>query len=295
MNQSNIQLYKMRDFGAKINATIEYIRQNIGPLLKLMLLIVLPMGLIASILFSNIYGSLGEMTAVQQGGDPNAALGMVGSLMTNYTLMFLMTSITGALLISAIYTYMKLNNEEREARPTVMEVYKKILPKLPMLLVLMILISVISFFGFMLFIIPGVYLMITLSLAIPIFLFEEKGIGNAFNKSFKLIKGKWWSTFGLLFVTGIIAGIVSYVFAIPFYFLTVGEMFTTVDADADPEAVFAIFTNWYTIIGMAIMMIGSYLTYMIPSIALAFQYFNLSERIEGTGIRNQINEFETVS
>ena len=294
MNQSNIQLYKMRDFSAKINATIDYIRQNIGPLLKMMLLIVVPMGLIGSILFSNIYGSFGEMTAAQQGGgDPTASLGTLG---TNYMLMFLMSSVTGALLISAIYTYMKLNNENRDTRPTVMEVYKIILPKLPMLLVLMILISIVSFFGFMLFIIPGLYLMITLSLALPIFIFEEKGIGNAFNKSFKLIKGKWWSTFGLLFVTGLIAGIVSYVFAIPFYFLTVGQMFSTAsEANADPEAVFAVFTNWYTIFGMAIMLIGSYLTYMIPTIALAFQYFNLSERIEGTGIRNQINEFETVS
>jgi hypothetical protein len=160
----------------------------------------------------------------------------------------------------------------------------------------MVLIGIVSSIGFLFFVLPGIYLMITLSLALPIYLFEDEGIGTAFSKSFRLIKSKWWSTFGLLFVTSVIASIISYVFAIPFYAIFLGDLFTSIgDSGSDPSAVFAAFSSWYAIVGIAVMMIGAYITYLIPIIALGFQYFNLSERVEGRGIRNQINEFETVA
>lgn len=199
-----------------------------------------------------------------------------------------------ALMLSVIYGYMKINDQQEE-RPTPIEVFQKMLPRIPMLVVLIILISIVSFIGFIIFLLPGIYLMITLSLAVPVYIFEDKSIGTSFTKSFKLVNDKWWSTFGLIMVTVLIASVLSYIFLIPMYVLMVGSIVSAMSQNGnDPDAIFSIFTSWYTVVGMTIVMIGSYLTYLVPIIAVGFQYFNLSERIEGRGIRNQIKEFETV-
>lgn len=292
----SVQLYKIRDFGEKINASIEYIRYNIGPLVKIVLLIAAPVGLLVSLLFSGMFETMFSLSALNGVENPEVLqqqyMSMAGSLMMDYLLMMVFSTVTSAFLTSAIYGYMKLKDTGEE-NPTVISVYKNILPKLPGLILLMFLITMVSGIGFVFFIIPGIYLMVTLSLAIPVYMFEEGGIGEAFSKPFRLVSGKWWSTLGLLFITGLIAMIVSYVFSIPFYMFTFAEMFT-LDSN-NPEAVMGIFSSWSTIAGMALMTVGSYLTYLIPVTALGFQYFNLSERVEGKGIRNQIQEFETLA
>ena len=293
MAQKKIELYKTRDFGAKINATIEYIRQNFGPLIKIVLLIVAPVGLLASIIFSNFFATMMSFSANPEAmnEDPVAFLSVMG---TNYLLLMLVALLTYSFMYSSIYSYIKMRNE-REEKPEVLEVLRVAIGKVPGVIALMILVGIVSVFGMVFFIIPGVFLAITLSLSVPIYLFEEKGIGDAFGKSFKLIKGKWWSTLGIIFVSSLIASMVSYVFIIPMYVMMVGQMFSHVNEGGDPEAVFEIFSSWYTSAAMAFAMIGSYLTYLIPITALAFQYFNLSERIEGTGIRNQIEGFESLN
>lgn len=293
MDQQNIQLYKIRDFGAKINATIEYIRHNIGALVKVVLLIIVPLALLFGIIMSQVMSDAMRISANANNMSQSESLGFMGSLLTNYAIIFGLSTITTAFLLASVFGYMKLNNSQ-ESKPEVMEVYGSIIKKVPMLLLLIILISIVTMIGFAFFVLPGIYLAITLSLAIPIYMFENEGIGGAFSKSFKLIKGKWWSTFGILLVTGIIASVISYLFAIPLYALMMGKMFTLAETN-DPEAVFSVFSSWYTIVGMTLMMIGSYVTYLIPVIGLAFQYFNLSERVEGKGLRNQIKEFETVA
>lgn len=295
MNQKKIELYKVREFGSKFNATIEYIRYNLGPLLKISLLIVAPLSLLFGIIFREQFLSFFALGMNSGAGqmDESQAFSMLSGLMTSYAIMTFVSMITLSFLLASIFSYMKLNNEQEE-KPTVMEVFSAMLPKVPKLLVLLVLCGIVSGIGFMIFMIPGVYLAIVLSIAAPILIFEDESVGTAFSKSFKLISGKWWSTFGLLVVSSIIAGIVSYIFLIPFYALTIGNMFT-IDPGNDPEAFMEVFSSWTTVIGLSIAMVGSYITYMIPTIALAFQYFNLSERQEGRGIRNKIDEFESVA
>lgn len=288
------QLYKTRDFGEKINATFEFIRENILALLKVVLLIVVPLGLLMGIFFSGIFSTIFQASLNPEMNEAQS-LSLVADLGLNYLLMMLLSMVTISFLVSSVYTYM-LARVKNETPASPLEILKKAVVKVPPMIVLMILIGLVTVIGFIFFFLPGVYLAVTLSLALPIFIFEDLGIGQSFSKSFKLIKGKWWSTFGLLLVTGIIASVVSYVFAIPFYAGFLGDAFTSVNTgDDDPAAVFEAFSSWYMVVGMGFMMIGTYITYLIPLIAVSFQYFNLSERVEGRGIRGQINEFETVS
>ena len=291
---NKVQLYKIRDFGAKINATIEYIRYNILSLLKIVLLIAAPLGLLMAIVFSGFFSTMMQVSLNPQ-MNPADSMAFVGQLGSSYMMMTLLSMVSFSFLFAAIYGYM-LINDKQEVQPSTIEILKAIVSKIPKMVILMILIGIVSSIGFVFFVIPGIYLMVTLSLALPILIIEDVSIGKAFSKSFQLIKGKWWSTFGLMVITTIIASIVSYVFAIPFYALFLADLFSSsMESGGDPSAVFESFSSWYSTAGMALMMIGSYITYLIPILALGFQYFNLSERVEGRGIRNQINEFETVA
>ena len=289
------QLYRIRDFGEKINATFEFIRENLLGLLKAVLLLVVPLGLLAGIFFSGIFSTISQVSMNPEMSE-SQSISLVTNLGFNYFILMILSLVTMALLVASVYTYM-LGKAKNEAPASPVEILKKAAVKIPKMIVLMILIGLVTGIGFMFFVLPGVYLGVTLSLALPIFIFEDVGVRKSFSKSFKLIRGKWWSTFGILVVTGIIASIVSYLFAIPFYIGLFGDAFMTasITGGDDPAAVFEAFSSWYMVVGMGIMMIGSYVTYLIPLIALSFQYFNLSERIEGRGILGQINEFETAS
>ncbi len=287
MTQEKITLYKMRDFSAKVNITIEYIRHNFLPLVKVVLLVVAPIALILTLLMKYWMGDLAELQN-NPGADPFGTLSRLGP---TYLLSTFISITSYTFLFTAVYGYMKMNQDQEEA-PSPVEVYKLILPKLPMVFILMILISVVSLIGLVFFIIPGLYLMITTSLAVPIYLFENKNIGDAFGKSFTLIKGKWWSTFGLLIITGIISALISYLFAVPLYGKMIIDLFSKGADQVQPDL---LFTSWYSTFALAFMLIGSYIAYLIPVIALSFQYFNLSERVEARGLRNQIKGFETLA
>lgn len=293
MSEENITLYKQRDFGQKINATIEYIRYNFGPIMKMVLIIAIPMGIVSSLAFSKYFSSMTVLV-----GNPNMsdaeAMGFLGGLGVTYLLMISIYMVTYSLMVAAIYNYMKARAESAEI--DYLEILKASFKHVPALIGLSIIVGFISIIGMFFFVLPGIYLGVVFSLSAPIYLFEQEGIGNALSKAFKLISGKWWSTLGLLFVTYMIAGAAGYIFAIPTYVLMFGDLISNIDqAENDPTAIFEAFSSWSATIGMAISVIGSYLTYTIPIIAISFQYFNLSERMEGKGLKGEIADFENLS
>ncbi len=53
--------------------------------------------------------------------------------------------------------------------------------------------------GTIAFILPGIFVFILLSMAQPLVLLEDKGIIESLKGSCKLIWGKWWNTFAIMF------------------------------------------------------------------------------------------------
>lgn len=293
MSQKIIEFYKIRDFGEKFNATIEFIRYNFSSLIKISILIAAPMGLLVGVILSDLFGSFSSIISDPSNMDNVEAIGLFTSIGLNYLLIILLSLISVSLSLAGIMSFMRMVYENKEL-PSVTEVYGRALKKLLGLMGLIVIIYLINIAGFIFFILPGIYLMIVFSLSIPCYMFEDISIGEAISKPFKLIKEKWWSTFGLLLISSMIASFSSYIFAIPFYILVFGEMFTVLKNQQDPGSVMAIYTGWKSSASTGFMMVGSFLTYMVPIIALSFQYFNLKERQEGTGLKSQIDNFENL-
>jgi hypothetical protein len=78
------------------------------------------------------------------------------------------------------------------------------LRKLPLLIVLIVLNMLALLVGFVLLIVPGMILIVSLMLATPILLLENKGPIDSLTSSHKLVWGHWWRTAAILTVGGII-------------------------------------------------------------------------------------------
>ena len=62
--------------------------------------------------------------------------------------------------------------------------------------------------GFLLLILPGFFIAVAWALAIPVLLSEDARGSKALGRSYRLVRGNWWKTFGTLILAGIIVGLV---------------------------------------------------------------------------------------
>ena len=297
MQTPKIEFYQLRDFGAKLNAVVEFLRENLGHLFISLLLIGGPAALLLSLIFKNLFGSLFQAGfETGSSGDPSQFFDVFAVIGGNYLLLMLLSWLAITLIVSVTYTYMKLYNEGIVKETSVADIFRKAMSRYGGLLVLSFLISFVTIIGMFLFVLPGIYLGVTLSLAYPIYMFEETSVGEAFNRTFKLIREKWWSTFGVIFVTYFMAYAAQMVFSIPFlivYFFQIFSLMEEVQQSSDPSAFLSMFSSGYMVVAMAISMIGSYITYSIPLIGVGYQYSNLVERSEGRGLMNEIADFDS--
>jgi hypothetical protein len=130
------------------------------------------------------------------------------------------------------------------------------------------------------------YLFFSSSFIFIVRAYERLGFFEALVRSFKLVQGKWWSTFGLIVVLYIIVMVVSYVFMRPRYVITLVSSLhnTGVEGVEAPgsglQTVSLVFLTLYYLAQMVM--------YALPNVGIAFQYFNLVERKEARGLMNQI-------
>ncbi len=288
-----INFYKTRNFSQKLNATIEFIRQNIKPLGKAILYILGPLAILNGLLFAQyinfVFGNMSPQ-------DPVNVQNPFAFITNPSYIGFIFLSMFSALLnFSVIFNFMKLYQNKYPEEIAVTEVlnvsWRNILP----LFLISVLSAVFITSGFIAFIIPGIYLMIVLSLSLPILFFEGKGVFESISRSFRLIRGKWWSTFGLLFVASILMYAISMIFILPFYVFYFISIFSLMDQTGITTDTSAWWFQGGMTLSVMFMILGSFATYSIPTVALSFQYFNLVERQESVGLLSEIEKLDSTN
>lgn len=82
-------------------------------------------------------------------------------------------------------------------------------------ILLQMLVGIFTIFGFILFIIPGIWVAVATSLAMPAFLFStEPDALGAIKESMAMVKGRWWEAFGFICVIGLIMLVGAMIFGI---------------------------------------------------------------------------------
>lgn len=279
MYNQKIELRKTRNFGEKINATFDFIRHNYKGLFPCILFISAPVALIGSLLITYYqvfiqFQHLGDYTY--------EAPSIVLYFLPGYLLI-----IAGYILNGAVITnYMGLYTETPDPKSiTVSEVWFRAKYDFWMILIGGFLVGIMVSIGFVFLFIPALYLFVVFSLFIPSMVFEQKSIGEAIGRCFFLIRDKWWSTFGLAFILTLLQIVMGLVFNIPQY---VFLFLTTYHASADSLTTIP---TWYKIgmiVSAAISSIGALLVGCLTFVGLSFQYFNLVERREASGLLSKL-------
>ncbi|GAB3547912.1 hypothetical protein [Spirosoma fluminis] len=283
-----INLFQQRDFGDKINVTFQYVSQNFRSLGLALLYIVGPVALIAGIasgiLQSNVLNLSRRSADFDPENNPTAVFGLMSSIFSPAFWVTILFSILAILVVSlTTYAHMKVYARKNGGFVTVAEVWEEMQPVIGRGLVISLLGSIITGVGFLFFVIPGVYVAIVLVLALAVTTFEGTDFGPTWDRCFKLIRDKWWSTFGLVLVMGIISGIVGLIFTLP-----AGIINFLVAAKLLPNV-----SGFWIVLGNVIGTVGGTLLRSLIYVAIGFQYTNLVERQEGRGLLSAIDSIGT--
>jgi hypothetical protein len=293
-----------RDFSAKFGATFEFVTAQFKPLLKCLLYFVLPGALLAGIgmgllmgefldMMPNVssrYNGPGRIVQSHSPANPFAngtsVLG-IGLAALGFLAAFI-------LLSSTVYAFVRVRMDTPPDEPvTPARVWAAVWARLGRVIGAFLLLGLVMSMGFgvvggaLALIGPGfvvmllplvLWLTVCLSLYFPALWMEDGGVVSAFRRSFYLIKGKWWSTFGLYMVITFVTGIINYLFIIPFYALMMSKLLLHWQSD----------TEILSVAAMSFYALGWVFTAVLPLVAMLFQYFNLVERREGVGLRHLI-------
>lgn len=266
-----------RDFGEKINTTFSFLTENIRGLGLALLYIVGPVALVGGIISG--YAQAGVLGSASSIKTPDQIIEFYGRIFSGGALVGFAFQLIGYVLVSLVtYSYIHLYRRNPGRPIEVSEVWAEVQGFIGSGIMLTIASSIMMAVAFVLFVLPGVYVMVTLSLATPVLVFERADVGQAISRSFKLISNNWWATAGLLLVMGIVAGIIGIVFTIPAGI--VGGLF---GAGVLKEA------TLLTTVATAFGSVGTSLLQSLSATAAAVQYFNLVEEKEGSSLDHAID------
>ncbi|MDX1629717.1 MAG: hypothetical protein R3345_13515, partial [Fulvivirga sp.] len=157
MSTAKIELHQARDFGKKLNATIEFIKENFKPLFKSMLYISGPFIALGSLLFIQVFSGFFRIIINEtQGVDPTpdnfismAAYGLGG---------FIFLLLGGTALIATVHEYIILYEKKGAHTFSVDDVWQKVKKSFFSVLGTMLVYALILAGGYTLIIVPTVFL-----------------------------------------------------------------------------------------------------------------------------------------
>jgi len=307
-----IEFHKARDFSKKINDTFEFLKQNFAPLIKSVLFIAGPPVLMGSLMMGSFIGDFLNLSQDSYTNPGSSEMAEKYFLSINFWLQIILAMIflivSGVASLSSINNYILLYGEKKSNQIEVSEVWARVketfwmylgtmfffgllfmLAYIVMLVPIVILSSIspfLVFFGVMGLFVGLIYLLFGASLTFFIRAYEKAGFFEAIKRSFYLVRGKWWSTFGLIFILSMIVSTMSYLFIMPWYIATIVSSLHSVSTDSFQEPSF----NWkiLTLVSFTLYYLAQMVLYTIPNVGIALQYFNLVELKEAKGLMNEI-------
>lgn len=284
-----IELQQERSFSEKMNGMFTYLSQNFKTIVRALFFIVGPVALLAGICNGLFQMNLTKFTAtdfMQQNAEiqpntPMAFLQIWKNIFTPTYFLLILFSLSGVILVKIIvYAHMKIYAASPTKEVAFEEIFEEVKANFVKVFFSVIGISFFLLIGFVFFILPGIYLTIVFAMFLPVMVIERVGFFESINRSFFLISNKWWSTFGLLFITGIIVEMGAFVFYLPMYVFQIMRLLkVTTDGSV----------NIFEIISAVFSTVGVMFVYSLFSFATGMQYFNLVERREGKGLRSAID------
>ncbi|AVR46095.1 hypothetical protein C7S20_12980 [Christiangramia fulva] len=278
MHGEFIQFKKERELGEILSIIFKFVRENYKEMGKMLLKFSGPAFLILVAALAYYSWSAVGLSLFAISNEGSGFIFSLIILLIAYLLY--VTSITGTIYHS-ILSYM--NNEGQIKSSDVAIGMKSDFGKL---LILLLISWILIFAGIMLFLIPGIYIAVPLSLAPAVLVFRRQSLSDSISDCFQLVKNNWWMTFATILCIGLLVYLIGLVFQIPAIIYFVIKMITMAQqgSAADPTAMLG---TGYIVISVISSMI-QYIVYSIMPIGFAFVYFNLNEKKHFTGTYESI-------
>lgn len=264
--REKVELSKIRNFTEIIDDSVLFFKQNWKPLLK-SYFVICGITLVAGLVFSIV----NEIEA-----DAYKRSGIRASNFTGYSVFFLdFFNLTLSFLI--VLTYMVLYKEKGNIPPTVEEVWGYVKYYFFRVFGSAFLLGIGLAIGTLFFLFPGIYFLPVSALILAVMVIENADLGYALNLGFQLISKHWWQTFGILLVISVI---VTSAFIVIFYPVGIawgGHILLF----GKPDDLL------YSLVLTVVLNIAQFL-YILPCIAIALIYFNLSEIKDDNSLMNRI-------
>jgi hypothetical protein len=212
MENNQTEFYKEREFGEIISTPITFFAQEFKLIVKSLLLFVGPFILLEVILSHYLKLDFNQdiLSLMTEGSNYNL------NSLKGYGLLFsLLQLLRSAMMYCLLGVYIKLYILSGRGTFGINDLWDGIkkfyLPVFVGNFVALIMIVI----GVILILLPGLYIGVVMSILIPIIIFEDEGVGKAITRTFEVMKGNWWITFGayvvmyiLIFIAG---GIIAFI------------------------------------------------------------------------------------
>jgi hypothetical protein len=277
MADQKIEFRKIRDFGENINDSLVFIKQNYKGLLASFFAIC-GVFLLCRSIFNGIYQSkyFGIFDQLRKGiNSPERTWTSIFPIEYFLTILFTWLSFTA--MNTVLGSYIKIYVEQDGLKPTIEQIWELFKKYFLKILMYSVPVSLLIMAGFVFCLAPGVYLGVVLMPFSLVIIIEDADFGKAFGRCFEIIRGNFWLSLAIYFVAAII-----YSFGGAIVSMIVGAIagiaafFTTNSIGATAGIVTSIFGVFSSIF------------YIIFFVSLAFQYFSLVEKRDGTGILQRI-------
>ena len=300
--KSNIELKQTRDFGEIISDCILFIRQNWKGLLKTYF-VFCGFFIAGTMLFSLLLRVkiINLHNTSTSGGvySPYAIFGL------EYFMVIIFGFLNGISAILCMLSYIALYAQNGRQAPSISDVWsyykyyfwRSIGHALLLFIIFFVAIIVVAIpvailsasggganpfvIGVVMLIcilVPILYFITVLSLFFPTVIIENGSFAYAFGKSFRLIKGKWWNTFGVIIVVGIIVYAGFLLVIIPFSILSGGTVtFISYNVSFPIVIIYTIMLSLCQVLNI------------LPLTASAVTYFSYAEEKENIGLLERID------
>ena len=301
-----ISIYQQRDFGAKVTATFQFIRENWKPLLKYVTAFTLPVSIVQSFCM-NMYIQSGALDLV---GTVDTSAGSLVAVGIYYALTML-CSVVGALVLYSLFYAMLAAYDRREERLRGIT-WKELSPdffhflRRGFALVLFTMLIVFAYVAVTVILVvatpatlivtlPVLFVcMIPLALFYPAYMLDDKssGIVAAFYWSMRNGFRFWGSTFLVVFVCYLLASIAGGVCSVPWYIIYIFNLITAMpESGLDSMQGSTLLSVLQFLFGI-IMLCGTYLASVVVLLGLTYQYGHIREKVDAVTVDKDIENFD---
>ena len=299
---ANFEIQKIRSFGEIIGDAFKVVTKNYQIFFKALLIYVFPVFILSSIAIYFLGGEAANALANPDLSDPMAIIQSLGLGMGLYYLglvicIFFVIHITLSIILGlkeikggqVEYSVFQ-ENFNRNLGSNLITYILSILSVFVLILGGSLLTGLLfsvsgvlgGFAGFGLFIFM---VWVSIIFQFPTIINNDKKLGafESIKHSFELIKGRWWYTFGILIVLGIIISVIGYIFVLPIQIMQIMEMVSTGLDGGNPDL------GSLGALSLIFSLLGSILTYTIYFSGMSLYYYSIIELKEGSSLFNRIN------